>query len=398
MKLISLILLILVFIPNTVEALDDQGGWISSGGESFLDAKNPWFLKGAGAKFCIVADSSSMDQSLKVLEESVSFALNYWQKEFLKESGPILGHNRKSFRLGENTFIKAKPSECDDSVDLKFIFGSKSLSKKQSEYLKQDKRSYIGVTVRTGYDTKKLKGRGFVFISSNRDIDAFGNSSDRINSPWKEAKLIKLALIHELGHVFGIPHMGSSIMSEVFMDLITSKYYYKDFIRQKIESFIGVEKEVKRCGFITPDMTNFFRLGFTNSCLIGKWKDPKTFEIFSQAHNQTPVHVATLVSLSVDEFGIESRPIGFLRVTPEQTVFKPSEINNRSLVMGPLLERYKMKGRVIVQKTFETFPVQLSVSPESITANSVSNGRFVTIFSYDSPYSYILGQTLDIQL
>jgi len=145
-------------------------------------------------------------------------------------------------------------------------------------------------------------------------------------------------------------------------------------------------------------MNNFFRTPFNTSCLVGRWKNSKTFEIFSQTHNREPELVATLVSLSVDEFGIESRPIGFLRVTPEQQVFKPSDINNRSLVMGPLLERYKMKGKVIVEKTFETFPVQLSISPESVTANSISNGRFITIFSYDSPYSYILGQTLDIQL
>lgn len=390
--------LFLFFYSTQVIAANNGGGWISSGGESFHDAKNPWFLKGEVVQYCLEVDAASFETKLEDIDASVEEAIQYWQKEFSKDAGPVLGHERKSFKLGDNKFVRKTAVGCDGTEDLRFLFGSSTLSEEERKYLTSGAEKYVGVAVRTDYDAKKLRGRGFIFIASDKDLDNVVLSSDTIKKPWANAKLLRLALVHELGHAFGIPHMGSSLMSEVFMDILLSKYYYKDFINLKVESFVSSEKEILRCTYITPEMINFFGLDFKTSCLKIVWKDKKTFEVYSIVRSEDPVHIATAVSLEVDFFGIESRPISFLRLTKEQTVFNSSTIGDRSLVAGPLQERYNMKGKIIILKEMKSYPLHVSLSPESFTMNSILKGKISTIFSYDSPFSSILGQTLDIKL
>lgn len=375
-----------------------DGGWISSGGESFHDAKNPWFLAGAEVSYCLVVDDATFELDAQTIESNVVAAIDYWQREFSKQSGPVLGHKRKSFKLGNNTFHKTNASGCSGSEDLRFIFGSGSLREDERKFLTGGQQNFVGVAVRTDYDSKNLRGKGFIYLASGKDIESSVLSSDTVKKPWASAKLLKLALIHELGHVFGIPHMGSSLMSEVFMDILLSKYYSQDFIKLKVESFVSSEREIKRCAFITPEMINFFGLKLNTSCLKIVWVDAKSFDVYSSTFDQEPILVAKAVSLEVDFFGIESRPISFLRLTKEQTVFDWSAIDNRSLVAGPLQERFNMKGKIIILKDMKSLPVQISLSPESFTMNSILNGKIVTTFSYDSPFSSILGQTLDIKL
>lgn len=393
----SSLLLSIVFLSLTSFAAGD-GGWISSGGESFHDAKNPWFLRRAHISYCTEIDASSFATDGQEIEKSVLEAIDYWQGEFSKESGPVLGHERKSFKLGQNIFEKSQDTGCNGTEDLRFLFGQDTLSEKERAYLSEGSQSYVGVAVRTDYDRKKLRGRGFIYIASDKDIDAYSLSKDTIKKPWQHPKLLKLALIHELGHVFGIPHMGTSLMSEVFMDILLSKYYYLDFIKSPIESFVSSERELERCTFLTPDMVNFFGLRLKTSCLRIKWNDSKSFDIFAVVPKEEPEKVASVVSLQIDFFGIESRPLAFLRLTPEQQIFTPAQVGSRSLVAGPLQERFNMKGKIIIYKTFKSYPLQLSLSPESFILTSVLNDKLMTIFSYESPFSSILGQTLDLKL
>ena len=374
----------------------DESGWISSGGESFYDAKNPWVLAKEEITYCLQMDQAgfplNQQEVLALIEES----FQYWQTEFSKNSEISNSPFRKSYQLGKN---KIKYVEhCSGWEDVQFKLGSGQLNTQEHSYLEENGHSYLGVAVRKSYDRKSLRGKGFIFISSHDDIKKNFNSPDLYATPWNYRQLLMLTIIHELGHVFGIPHMGSSLMAEVFLDVVTSKYFYRAFVEYGVESFIAPPKEIDRCTLIDPDMYNFFNLNFRNhNCIYLTKVNDSTYELYVAMNQGQKEKIASLVSLRSDAYGLESKPIGYLRLTKEQEYFNANATNFRYLVAGPLIERFQLKGKLINHRTFETYPVHMAISPESITVTSVLNDRFTTIYSYDSLYSNILSETFYVQ-
>lgn len=237
----------------------DESGWISSGGESFYDAKNPWVLGGEEITYCLEMDQVGFPlnqaEVLGLIEES----FQYWQSEFSKNSDISNSPLRKSYKLGDNKITYHE--KCLGIEDVQFKLGTGQLTDQEQLYLEENGHSYLGVSVRKNYDRKKLRGNGFIFISSHDDIKKNFNSPDLYATPWNHQQLLMLTIIHEIGHVFGIPHMGSSIMAEVFLDVVTSKYYYRAFTQFGVESFVAPPEKIERCTLLDPDMYNFFNLG-----------------------------------------------------------------------------------------------------------------------------------------
>lgn len=395
--MISKGLLIFILLSSSLSLHAKGGGWISSGGESFLDGKNPWFLHRSSISTCLSVDEAGMQLSTSEIKTIVETALTYWQEEFKKETDHLYAPGRRGFKLGHNSFEFTPGLQCQGSEDLRFLIGSGSLSEKEKVYLQTGLKNYVGVAVRTDYDRTQLKAKGFIYIASDRDLRDGKLSEDIITNPWTHPKLLELALIHELGHVFGIPHMGNSLMSEIFMDLLLSRYFYKDFIKNGVESFISSEKELRYCTLLPSATIQFFGLPLNTSCLIGVWKNANTFELYAQLHNEEPSLIASAFGLTVELAGLKSRPIAYLRVTAEQQVFSPDDLNHRSLLPGPLQERFNLRGRLLNHKTLQSHPVMMEVSPESVLLHSMAREQFVTIFSFDSPLSKILGQTVELQ-
>ncbi len=395
----SLLILLTLLSFSNISWAGEESGWISSGGESFYDGKNPWFLKGDEVTYCLEMDESAFPFSYNEARTYIEESFQYWQVEFPKSGSMTLGPYRRSYKLGENSLKFSGTKKCIGHENLQFILGRNKLNDEQLNYLEENGHNYIGVAVRTNYDRKNLQGKGFIYVSSHEDLTSQAMSPDLYKTPWNHSRLLVLTLIHEIGHVFGIPHMGSSIMSEAFLDIITSKYYYRDFVRANIESFIAPPAVLDDCVILSPDMYRFFELDFrVVNCIVAKKISESQFDLFVNLNGSKEERIASLVSLESDAYGIESRPIGYLRLTSEQTRFTSSAINNRSLVGGPLIERYKMQGKIILHRSLTSRPVYMTISPEAITITSLLNDKFVTIYSYDSPYSYILGQSLDLTI
>ncbi len=374
----------------------DESGWISSGGESFYNAKNPWVLAGENISYCLEMDQAGFPMNRQEVLALIEESFQYWQTEFSKNSDLSNSPFRKSYKLGNNK-IELK-EQCLGYEDVQFKLGTNQLSAQELSYLEENGHSYLGVSVRKEYDPKALRGRGFIFISSHDDIKKTFRSPDLYTTPWNHHQLLMLTIIHELDHVFGIPHMGSSLMAEVFLDVITSKYYYRSFISYGVESFIAPPEKIERCTLLDPDMYNFYKLNFrTENCIFLKKLNDSTYELYVAMNDGAQEKIASLVSLRSDAYGLESRPIGYLRLTKEQQYFNSSATNFRYLVAGPLIERFKLSGKLINHRTFESFPVHMSISPESITVISTHKDRFITVYSYDSLYSNILSETFYVQ-
>jgi hypothetical protein len=384
-----LILIALLLIVGHAKA----GGWISSGGENFHDGKNPWFLKGETIRYCILHSDNDFSMSETEVEHSLETALKYWQSEFSKK---INSFGKKiNFDLGSNILLKTS-GDCKGDEDLRVIFGYSELNSQEKNYLGKDYKKYLGVTVRTDYETTWLRGKGFIYIAGDKGTNQYDAKEDIIKNAWEHKELLAWALIHELGHVFGIPHMGNSFMSEIFMDLLVSKYYYQDFKKLGYESFLSSPEKTQGCTYLPPESYNYFELDLKVSCLRGQWKSVKQFDIYAVYNDGKEELVAQALGLNLDLKGIRSRPVSYLKLTSEQKVFSASEINHRSLVPGPFQERVSKKGKMVILKSLKTYPVHMEVSPESITIISEVNNKLETVFSYNSSVTSALGQMLEI--
>lgn len=214
---------LLIFLGAILFSSSSYAGWVSGGGRPIGDANNPWFVQNTSTvSYCIMIDRENFGVSESTVRTKLSESLNYWRTQF------AVGNRQTSeLKIATQRFIE---TECTGSiednfnVDLVFQFGF--LSEKQIDYFKNPTK-IIGSSVRTSYDPLLMRGRGFVYIAPSRGslaMDIEGIVSD----PWElnNGGLLTNILIHELGHVFGIPHLSHSaaiIMKEGFPEEVLAE-------------------------------------------------------------------------------------------------------------------------------------------------------------------------------
>jgi hypothetical protein len=193
------------------------GGWSSGGGGLLKDAVNPWFLNNTKkVNYCISIDQKNFGASQDIVRLQLNRAMTFWKKQF---EHAILANLTKfgQLQIASQVFTE---TGCDDHTDIVFQFGI--LNHQQKKFLK-DPTEYAAITVRTSYDEINLRAKGFVYVSPSYGPLAY-NSNGVVKNAWKfnSGHLLYLTLLHELGHVFGLQHMGSfgALMSEGFVEAI----------------------------------------------------------------------------------------------------------------------------------------------------------------------------------
>ena len=124
-------------------------------------------------------------------------------------------------RVASENFIQ---SDCQQSnIDIRFQLGK--LYPDQVRLIPNINKT-IGRTIRTDYDTINLRGKGFIYLAPDigENILKFNNL---IKHHWSYDTILLLALIHELGHVFGLHDIGvhfihafTTFMNEDFLESI----------------------------------------------------------------------------------------------------------------------------------------------------------------------------------
>jgi hypothetical protein len=229
MEVMMLRMCLLISLLSSSHAL--AGLWTSGGGEGFPDSTNPWFVTNTKVvTYCVdVGDEFgvSPDRANFLVKE----AINYWKQDFerlrhvLKTYGNLdlytFPGQYEDLGLATQEFRKVA---CSDDVDLRFQLGV--LTKEQRRYgpLRQPGK-VIGLAVRTAYDRKNLKGKGFIYIAPAWGRDRY-QGEDLISDAWSLGNGGRLyrVLIHELGHVFGFGHSNvGEIMSAHYPAIVLSK-------------------------------------------------------------------------------------------------------------------------------------------------------------------------------
>ena len=382
---------VLSFFANVTLA---QGGWISSGGELFKNGKNPWFVKNTTVvNYCIHLDESTFSTSKQDVQKAIQAGFQYWKNEFSKSVSAFTTDG--VITLATQDFIERPCAGVagkreEPAIDIEFLFGHGTLTAKQIAYLVNPKK-YIGVTVRTDYDVVNLKAKGFVFISSDIGTESYENAGNLIEKAWTHPKILQYAILHELGHVFGIPHTGSGLMSEVFLDQILNKNLFENYEKAPVESFLRPNEEVEVCDVPAKSLSWFAAtdkkcIGFSSPFMFGTWK------VFAKKDaNSAKEEIGEIRGISPVLFDHRGKPVSILQITDEQAVFTPKETLFRSFMYGPFTTETGLMGTFTPTSRAASKSVYINMTPTSITIQGVgAQSKVEPVFIFNSPLSALM--------
>lgn len=203
-------------------------GWVSSGGDLIGDRNNPWWVNNTvEVSYCIAIDQATVTADANQIEKTFQEVTKWWKREFSdfhafygprQSEGP-----RREAQVAQQRFHRV---ECTENPQLRLLFGSGLLTREEREFLK-DPASIISRAVRTGYSSKSLQGTGFIYFASETGEDALLKRMLPRRMPlpenlkgalWSRVEWLTLALLHEMGHAFGVPHLEGTFMAERYLD------------------------------------------------------------------------------------------------------------------------------------------------------------------------------------
>jgi hypothetical protein len=364
------------------------GGWASSGGGSFKDQHNPWFVRNTAAvSYCVSIDSDTFSASADRVHSAVRTAIAYWKSEFGKlQSMGSAG----DFEVGTQTFTEA--ADCA-SADVRVLAGYGKLADNEVAFFRdandatKDVTQYIGVSVRTDYDEVDLRAKGFVYISSDRGAHVYQNDGNLITEAWSKPNLLEYALIHEFGHVFGFPHTGASIMSEVFLERILDQHLTVGFQQAAIVPFLFPGGELD-CGPFNDGGFFGAQLGTcVGLTLGGASSSPMEIPVYAhtQASGAAHVSLGTIRGVAPVMADLRSQPGIFLHLNPRQKVFTDEEAGFRPFMTGPRFVDFGATGNFVPASGGASKPVFLRFTSSSLTITALKLNKLGVVFSYESP-------------
>ncbi len=223
---------------------ENGGGWSGNGGNFNLEENNVWNLSSEPIQYCIKIDKQ-FPFSQKELEELVVESISDWKTFFfnynLLNSTFNINNSNLNIQFLDNVArginLNFKLTEkCGDNEDLlndevRFYFGE--TNKVITNYQQFSNENSLGVAIRKDYNHKSFKNGGYVWLSNFT----------------KDKNRLKHLLLHELGHVFGMPHDSVFVMNENIADELVNEQDYESDYFGLIESpswkyRIGVNDEV----------------------------------------------------------------------------------------------------------------------------------------------------------
>ena len=366
------ILLFFAFIHSFNFNALASGADSSGGGELTEDRLNPWFVENTkDIYYCIDSDRAFV-QDADALAVLVERAFNFWKRQFA-----LSQYHGYSVKLGEQTLHKQ--SSCDRNTDIAFQFGKTTAI--QREFL-PNPRKFIGVAIRTEYNSKTLRGRGFIYISPDNGPQRFEGEGLSPN-PWSLGDGVRLyyLLIHELAHIFGLPHMGpdKSILGAGFAEHLIRADDHRSinlsFSRPVDALIFDYDQERIQCGYRRwQDREGLDYLGVTEDCIKFKVNKNATFEVHqAPSPNGSWELAGTIASRSFFSNSPIYGSFATLFLTSENTVFPLHGISrDRLTLLG--VQKIGVAGTYVIHKQQQSKPVNVLFLPNEIKIDGVVNG------------------------
>lgn len=393
--------LVLFFASLILNA--EPGGWISSGGEVFKNAKNPWFVKNTtDVHYCVIFSQADFSIASADAIPMITQGIQYWKEQLDGKSAISL--DQPGNGLSEETVVVATQnfiynSVCQGNEEITFKFGYGALAPDEIKYMDGPEK-YVGLTIRKTYDEVNLKGTGIVYISGDTGNNSYKKTSkDVIDRAWQYPKLLQYVVIHELGHVFGLPHSGSGLMSEVFLDQLLIRKFAALYVREPISPFIKPTNTSEICdssvmpvgsqSFVAP----YFSLVYKEDCLkLELAANKKEFAIMTKKTLADQSTWKKIGTLSIDQnelIDYSLKPALVLQITDQQKVF---QVIDSSFLIGPIFQNYKVDGHINFGTSLKPYPVQIDLSPDAIVVYGLYDNRIRQIFSFGNPLLFGLAK------
>lgn len=340
------------------------GSWGSSGsGEFMRDQHNPWFVKGmTEVRYCLEMDQQGISASPDKIRSLSEKAINYWKDEFTSHNNVI--------EVGTQTFTLTNnfPAEkCKGDEDLKIQFGYGTLSPDQlKEFQDHDEnpQNYVGIAIRTAYDKVTLRGKGFVFISSDRGSHSYNSGNGISKDLWNHDGLLFRVLQHEMGHVFGVAHTDNGFMAADFPENMVRNF--RPFRTIKVQSFFSPRDSVSSCA--TENSLPIKDALCVHLRTPDRWKSLEAF-----AETLTGAEIRIGKSTSVQRTSTRQQFPVKLFLPEEQKIF--SHLPGELVLRGPARQQFKLLVDFVEEGTNNKTKLLLDIGPSEIEAYSVKDGE-----------------------
>lgn len=362
------------------------GGWVSSGGELFRFGKNPWFLKNVtNVDYCVTVDTATVSAPLPVVQDVIREAIAYWKNEFKDQATSVAAGFAA---VGTQTFTEVP---CNSSLALQFRIGFGALDTDEVSYL-VDPLKFVGVSIRKEYDNEQMTGKGIVFIASDKGPNAYSakpNSGHLLPEAWKERRLLLYALIHELGHVFGIPHTGSGLMSEVFLEQLLHKRFYQFYLDNPVVPFLLAPLVIESCSPFGSFNASFFQVPLDAACVRMEGKSTgASYEwavFYRKRLADAPIAAGAVKATTLTTLAFSAKPAAVIQLPTEQKVFSLLERQMNSFMIGPVFTESTARGFFTTAVSSRPYDVQVELRTDSIVMTGLVGGHMMPVFVYSPP-------------
>ncbi len=188
------------------------GGVGDGGGGQPGNETNPWRIGSAPVQYCIQRDSKfpqSQNELSVLIRESIEDWKNFFKRHRLDQ--PFSGESETLNSQG--LALNFQEVETCTAKTIRFMFGI--INKEILEYRTFYPDRVIGFAHRTDYDPHLLSGNGVIWIAPHNSYQENTGPMVDIFPNWTWRPSLKHQLLHEIGHIFGMPHDSTWVMASL---------------------------------------------------------------------------------------------------------------------------------------------------------------------------------------
>lgn len=200
--------------PQTENAKSRGGVIEGNGGEYITTERNPWFL-GGPVKYCIKQDPATFSLSSDQARTAIAKVFQTWNSilkpmyRWNQMEAPLLLAAKGVLWLA----IDFNEVDCSQAHELEFQLGT--FDKSIETALSYRAKDILALSLRDQYSDQTGRSKGRIWIAPDKGDRAYKGPNPGAGF-WGMKQNFHNVLMHELGHVFGIPHLEFGFMAANF--------------------------------------------------------------------------------------------------------------------------------------------------------------------------------------